>query len=72
MSAQRTAAARTEIRLASNQGVEPLPHDPEQVALFVSQMTAELAILARSARLDVLAYFLDMARVEAASVNSSN
>jgi hypothetical protein len=72
MSAQRTASARTEIRLASIQDVEPLPLDPEQVALFVSQMSAELAVLARSARLDVLAYFLDMARVEAASVKSSN
>lgn len=37
----------------------------EQVALYVSQMVGEMAVMARSARLDLLAYFLEMARIEA-------
>lgn len=37
----------------------------EQVALYVSQMVGEMAAMARSARLDLLAYFLEMARIEA-------
>ncbi len=44
---------------------DPLPRD--DVLHYITQMTAELSVLARSARLDVLAYFLDMARVEAAA-----
>lgn len=36
-----------------------------EVARYVAQMSAELGGMARSARLDLLAYFLDMARVEA-------
>jgi hypothetical protein len=67
MSAHRIAA-RAEIRVAPGQTLEPVGPDPEDVARYVSQMTAELASLARSAKLDALAYFLDMARVEAASI----
>ncbi len=44
---------------------EPLPR--ADVLHYITQMTAELSSLARSARLDILAYFLDMARVEAAA-----
>jgi hypothetical protein len=36
-------------------------------AQYIAQMSAELAAMARSANLDLLAYFLDMARVEATS-----
>ena len=32
---------------------------------YIAQMTAELARIARTARLDTLAYFLEMARIEA-------
>jgi hypothetical protein len=32
---------------------------------YVSQMVGEMAAMARSARLDLLAYFLEMARIEA-------
>lgn len=39
----------------------------EQVALYVSQMVGEMAAMARSARLDLLAYFLEMARIEASA-----
>ena len=37
----------------------------EEVATYVSQMAGEMAVMARSARLDLLAYFLEMARIEA-------
>jgi len=37
----------------------------EEVAIYVSQMAGEMAAMARSARLDLLAYFLEMARIEA-------
>ena len=37
----------------------------EDVAAYVSQMAGEMASMARSARLDLLAYFLEMARIEA-------
>ena len=40
-------------------------YQAEQVALYVSQMVGEMAAMARSARLDLLAYFLEMARIEA-------
>lgn len=36
-----------------------------EVSHYVAQMTAELAHISRDARLDVLAYFLEMARMEA-------
>ncbi|MFM8700014.1 MAG: hypothetical protein ACKOC1_01250 [Hyphomicrobiales bacterium] len=41
------------------------PYQAEQVALYISQMVGEMAAMARSARLDLLAYFLEMARIEA-------
>ena len=37
----------------------------EEVAAYVSQMAGEMAAMARSSRLDLLAYFLEMARIEA-------
>lgn len=37
----------------------------EEVATYVSQMAGEMAAMARTARLDLLAYFLEMARIEA-------
>ena len=48
----------------------PAPVD-EALALesarYIAQMSAELAAIARNANLDLLAYFLEMARVEATS-----
>ncbi len=34
-------------------------------AQYIAQMSAELAAIARGSNLDLLAYFLDMARLEA-------
>lgn len=36
-----------------------------EVARYIAQMTAELGGMARGANMDLLAYFLDMCRVEA-------
>lgn len=38
---------------------------PEDVASYVAQMSEEMGRLARASGLDLLAYFLDMARLEA-------
>jgi hypothetical protein len=48
----------------------PEPTDPTlalESAQYIAQMSGELASMARNANLDLLAYFLDMARVEATS-----
>jgi hypothetical protein len=41
--------------------------DSAITAEYIARMSAELADLAGAARLDMLAYFLDMARLEAES-----
>jgi hypothetical protein len=43
----------------------PEPEAAADTAHYVAQLSGEMAVLARSARLDVLAYFLDMAKLEA-------
>jgi hypothetical protein len=37
----------------------------EEVAVYIGQMTAEMATMARASDMKLLAYFLDMARLEA-------
>lgn len=44
-----------------------LSDSPAETAAYIAQMMAELAVIARHARLDLLAYFIEMARVEAAT-----
>ena len=41
------------------------PMTPAETAHYVAEFTAELAYLARRSNLDLLAYMLDMARLEA-------
>lgn len=43
----------------------PQAPDPVATAEYVAAMTGELATLSRNAGLDLLAYFLDIARLEA-------
>ncbi len=43
------------------------PLSPLEVANFVEGMTSELRLMARSAKLDTLSYFLEMARIEASA-----
>lgn len=38
---------------------------PQDVAAYVAHMTGEMATMARGSGFDLLAYFLDMARIEA-------
>jgi hypothetical protein len=41
---------------------------PEEAAVYIAEFTAELSYLARRAKLDLLVYLLDMARLEASRV----
>ena len=46
------------------------PSQPEaapdrEIALYIAHMTGEMAAMARTSGYDMLAYFLDMARIEA-------
>ncbi|MDB5558248.1 MAG: hypothetical protein JWQ36_1182 [Enterovirga sp.] len=54
--------------------VEPKPEAapairPESAAAYIADMATELAGLARASRLDILAYLLDIAQLEAANVS---
>ena len=40
---------------------------PSEAAQYIARMTRELATIARASKLEILAYFLDMARIEATS-----
>jgi hypothetical protein len=42
---------------------------PESAAAYIADMATELAGLARASRLDILAYLLDIAQLEAANVS---
>ena len=58
-----TAAKRS---AAQNNGeTSPSADDSASLAAYIADMTAELAGLAGNARLPMLAYFLNLARVEA-------
>jgi hypothetical protein len=41
---------------------------PDETARYIAEFSAELSYLARRSKLDLLAYLLDMARLEAASL----
>jgi hypothetical protein len=55
-----TASPRTEGRVPLS-GLESAP----EIAAYIGQMSADLAVLARSAKLGALAYLLEMIQVEA-------
>lgn len=57
----RGASSRNKARLAAQQQVE--------VGSYISDMSAELARMAGGAKLPMLAYFLNLARVEAEFVS---
>lgn len=50
----------------------PGPTGRVATAAYVSAMTAEMAALARRDRLDMLAYLLDMVRMEAEAIAQSD
>lgn len=43
------------------------PMSPLEAASFIESMAAELRIMARDTKLNTLAYFLEMARIEASA-----
>ncbi len=45
--------------------VQPLQDDRQELLSYVAQLSGELAMMSRAARLDTLGYFLEMARIEA-------
>lgn len=62
--------SRVGVSPASRLAEAPEPADPAlavEAARYIAQMSTELASIARNSNLDLLAYFLDMARVEATS-----
>ena len=48
-------------------GMKEAGMSPAETAQYIVEFTAELSYLARQKRLDLLAYLLDMARLEAIS-----
>ena len=46
--------------------------DPAEAARYIAEFTAELSVIARHAKLELLAYLLDMARLEATRVQSGH
>lgn len=45
--------------------VQPLRDDHQELLSYVAQLSGELAMMSRAARLDALGYFLEMAKIEA-------
>ena len=60
----RTTAEQSLARRDPEQQPSPTEH-AASLAAYIAEMTAELANLAGKARLPMLAYFLNLARVEA-------
>lgn len=65
--AERGTLAQVSARVAVRRPIQsaPAPTGRSATAAYVSAMTAEMAALARRDRLDMLAYMLDMVRMEA-------
>ena len=73
MTKHPTAPAKTVSRPSMMEGDESMPQlkcgaTPLETAKFIADFTTELSHLARQSRLDLLAYLLDMARLEATRV----
>ena len=55
--------------LVKDKAAEALdPAVKEEISRYIAQMAGEMAGMARSAKLDVLAYFLEMAKIEANTI----
>jgi hypothetical protein len=52
------------LRKANDSSHRPVTHEALDVARYITDMTAQLEAMAIAARLDLLAYFLGMARAE--------
>jgi hypothetical protein len=61
--------SRASVRVAVRKPVHDQPADPAaDVARYIADMTAQLASMAQAAKLDLLAYFLNMANAESESI----
>lgn len=57
---------RSPVRPIANRGRQSVrPEMQLEVALYIESISAELRLMAKSAELEALAYFLEMARLEA-------
>lgn len=63
----RRAVSKINVSLSQSEKLAASPPRPEEIAGYIAQLSGEMASLARGARLDLLAYFLEMARLEAAA-----
>ena len=61
----RTGTAAVEGPVSRVHLTRPSPEVARETARYIAQLTAEMAGMAGAARLEMLAYFLDMARNEA-------
>ena len=66
-----TAPSSLEPLAAGGAGLPRAPMSQVETAQYIAEFSAELAFLARQAKLDLLAYLLDMARLEAIRVVQS-
>jgi hypothetical protein len=61
--------SRASARVAARKPVHDQPADSAaDVARYIADMTAQLASMAHAAKLDLLAYFLNMANAESESI----
>lgn len=60
-----TAPATTEVQENRATRLHQGDRSPMETAQFIAEFSAELSFLARQVRLDLLAYLLDMVRLEA-------
>lgn len=61
------AATDSPPRGSAAHAIEPDSASAKEIAEYIASITAELAAMAGAARLDMLTYFLNMARLEAES-----
>ncbi|HEY8565416.1 MAG TPA: hypothetical protein VIL65_07945 [Beijerinckiaceae bacterium] len=65
-----TSKPRTPQASASPEAA-PVPLTPDEAATYVGGIAQELAVIAREAKLELLAYLLDLVREEALNENSA-
>ncbi len=66
-SARRVVSKIDDSTTSSESAIAPSAPRPDEIAAYIAQLSGEMALLARGAKLDLLAYFLEMARMEAVS-----
>jgi hypothetical protein len=62
----QTSPTHSGVKEKAPQSLDPAVR--EEISRYIAQMSGEMAVMARSAKLDVLAYFLEMAKIEANTI----